>query len=206
MKNVSGETKNSTTGFMDIAGMLPFPVEQSFCRSLKHCSTSSYETVCSWNPVFLSGKEPIRFFSSSLLCGWVVVRHFPVWLKYLFNSFVSASIVLLLGFKIRWTTFQISFEFFDVKISRKMLLSCLFFFFSLFLVFLKIIQFSLLGMLCARNLHLSRCFCNSMISSYFIHGAGVLVNFVVFSGAWRSIQSRINLFSIANWSSGLSKL
>ena len=78
MKNVSGETKNFTTGFMDIAAMLSFPVEQTFRRSLKHCSTSPYETVCNWNPVFLSGKEPIRFFSSSLLCGLVVVRRYPV--------------------------------------------------------------------------------------------------------------------------------
>ena len=91
MTNVSGETKNSTTGFISIVGMLSYPVEQSFRRSLKHCSTSSYETVCSWNPLFLTGKDLIRFSSSSLLCGSVVVRRFPVSLKYLFNSFVSAS-------------------------------------------------------------------------------------------------------------------
>ena len=91
MTNVSGGTKNSTTGFINIAGVLSYPAEQSFRTSLKHCSTSSYETVCSWNPLFLTGKDPIRFSSSSLLCGSVVVRRFPVSLKYLFNSFVSAS-------------------------------------------------------------------------------------------------------------------
>ena len=78
MANASGETKNSTTGFINIAGMLSYPVEQSFRRSLRYCSTSSYETVCCWNPLFLSGKHPIRFFSSSLLCGLVVVKCFPV--------------------------------------------------------------------------------------------------------------------------------
>ena len=77
MTNVSGETENSTTGFINIAGMLSYPVKQSFPTSLKHCSTSSYETVCSWNPLFLSGKDPIRFFSSSLSCGLIVVRRFP---------------------------------------------------------------------------------------------------------------------------------
>ena len=55
MTNASGETKNSTTGLIDIAAMLLYPVEQSFRRSLKHCSTSSYETVCGWNSLFLSG-------------------------------------------------------------------------------------------------------------------------------------------------------
>ena len=45
MRNVSGETKNSTTCFIKIAGMLSYPVEQSFRRSLKHYRTSSYETV-----------------------------------------------------------------------------------------------------------------------------------------------------------------
>ena len=78
MTNVSGETKNSTTGFINIAGILSYPVEQSFRGSLKHCSTSSYETVCSCNQLFLSGNDPIRYFSSSLPCGLVVVRHFPV--------------------------------------------------------------------------------------------------------------------------------
>ena len=116
MVNVSGETKNSTTGFINIAGILLCPVEQSFRMSLKHCLTSSYETVCKWNPLFLTGKDPVRFFSSSLLCGLVVVRRFSVWLKYLFNSFVSASRVLSLGFKIQWIIFQISFEFFDIRI------------------------------------------------------------------------------------------
>ena len=78
MTNVSGETKNSTTGFISIAGMFSYAVEQSFRRSLKYCSTSSYERVGSWNPLFLSGKDPIRFFSSSLPCGLAVVRRFPV--------------------------------------------------------------------------------------------------------------------------------
>ena len=78
MTNVSGETKNSTTGFINIAGMLSYPVKQSFPTSLKHCSTSSYETVCSWNPLFLSLNDPMRYFSSLLLCGLVVVRCFPV--------------------------------------------------------------------------------------------------------------------------------
>ena len=73
MTNVSGETRNSTTEFVNITGMLPYPVKQSFRRSLKHCSTSSHETVYSWNPLFLFGKDPIRFFSSSFLCGLVVV-------------------------------------------------------------------------------------------------------------------------------------
>ena len=77
MTNVSGETKSSTTGFINIAGMLSYPVEQSLRGSLKHCSTSSYETVCSWNPLFLCGNDPIRYFSS-LLCGLIVVRRFPV--------------------------------------------------------------------------------------------------------------------------------
>ena len=49
MKNVSGETKNSTTGFINIAGMFSYPLEKSFLMSLKYCSSSSYETVCSWN-------------------------------------------------------------------------------------------------------------------------------------------------------------
>ena len=49
MTNVSGETKNSTTGFINIAGMFSYPLEKSFLMSLKHCSSSSYETVCSWN-------------------------------------------------------------------------------------------------------------------------------------------------------------
>ena len=79
MTNVSGETKSSATGFINIAGMLSYHVEQSFLRSLKHCSRSSYETVCSWNPLFLSGKDRIRYFSSSFLCGLVVVRRFPVY-------------------------------------------------------------------------------------------------------------------------------
>ena len=60
MTNVSGETKNSTAGFINIAGTLSYPEEQSFLRSLKHCSRSSYETVCSWNTLFLSGKDRIR--------------------------------------------------------------------------------------------------------------------------------------------------
>ena len=187
--------------------MLSYHVKQSFRRSLKHCSTSSHEIVCSWNLLYLSGKDPIKFFSTSLLCGLVVISHFPVWLKNLFNSFVSISRVLSLGFQIRWTIFQISFEFFNVRI---FLLNAAFvsfiFFFSLFLAFLKFIQFSLLGMLCARNLYLSRCFCNSIISSCFIHGLGGLVNFVLFGGAWRSIQSKFYFFSITNWLSGLSKL
>ena len=78
MTNVSGETKSSTTGFINVAGMLSNLVEQSFRRSLKHCSTSPYETVCSWNPLFLSRNELIEYFSSSLLCGLNVVRRFPV--------------------------------------------------------------------------------------------------------------------------------
>ena len=78
MPNVSGETKYSTTDFINIAVMLSYPVEQSICRGLKHCSTYSYKTVCCWNPLFLPGKDPIRYFSSSLLCGLVVVRRFPV--------------------------------------------------------------------------------------------------------------------------------
>ena len=78
MTNVSGETKNSTTDFINIADMLTYPVERSFRRSLKHCSPISQETVCSWNPLFLSGKDPIRFFSSSLLYGIVIARSFPV--------------------------------------------------------------------------------------------------------------------------------
>ena len=49
MTNVSGETKNSTTGFINIAGMFSYPLEKSFLMSLKYCSSSSYETVCSWN-------------------------------------------------------------------------------------------------------------------------------------------------------------
>ena len=64
MTNVSGETKNSTTGFINIAGMQSYPVEPLFRRSLKHCSSSSYETVCSWNPLSLSGNDPMRYFSS----------------------------------------------------------------------------------------------------------------------------------------------
>ena len=78
MTNVSGETKNSTTGFINIAGMLSYPVEQSFRRSLKHCSTSSSEAVCGWNLLFLAGKYPKRIFSSLLLCSLVVVRRFSV--------------------------------------------------------------------------------------------------------------------------------
>ena len=78
MTNVSDETKNSTTGFINIASMLSYPVEQSFRWRLKHCSTSSYETVCAWNLLFLSEKGPIRFFSSSMLCGLVVARRFAV--------------------------------------------------------------------------------------------------------------------------------
>ena len=78
MTNVSGETKNSTTGFINIVGVLSYPVEQSLRRSLKHCSTSSYEAVCCWNPLFLSWNDPIRYFSSLSLCGLVVVRRFPV--------------------------------------------------------------------------------------------------------------------------------
>ena len=58
--------------------MSPYPVEQSIPRSLKHCSTTSYETVCSWNPLFLSGKDPVRFLSSLRLCDLVVVARFPV--------------------------------------------------------------------------------------------------------------------------------
>ena len=78
MTNVSGETKYSTTDFINIAVMSSYPVEQSFRRSLKHCSTSSNKTACSWNPLFLPGKDPTKYFSSSLLCGLVVVRRFPV--------------------------------------------------------------------------------------------------------------------------------
>ena len=63
---------------LQLAAMLSYPVEQSFRRSLKYCSTSSYETDGSWNPLFLSGKDPIRFFSLSLPCGLAVVRRFPV--------------------------------------------------------------------------------------------------------------------------------
>ena len=80
MTNVSCETRNSTTGFKNIAGMLSYPVEQLFRRSLKHSSASSRETVCSWNPLFLSVKDPIRFFSSSLLCGLIAVRRFVAWI------------------------------------------------------------------------------------------------------------------------------
>ena len=40
MTNVSGETKKSMTGLINITGILSYPVEQTFCRSLKHCSTS----------------------------------------------------------------------------------------------------------------------------------------------------------------------
>ena len=78
MTNVSGGIKNSTTGYINIVGMLSCPVEQSSRRSLKHCSKSSDETVCSWNLSFLSRKDLIRFFSSSLPCGSVVVGRFPV--------------------------------------------------------------------------------------------------------------------------------
>ena len=77
MTNVSGETKNSTTGFINIAGMLSYPVEQSFRRSLKHCSTSSSEAVCGWNLLFLAGKL-LLVTSSLLLCSLVVVRRFSV--------------------------------------------------------------------------------------------------------------------------------
>ena len=181
MRNVSGETKNSTTCFIKIAGMLSYPVEQSFRRSLKHYWTSSYETVCSWNPFFLSGNDPKRYLSSSLLYSLVVVRRFPVWLEYLFNSFVSASRVLSLGFKIWWTIFQFLLNFSMLEYSCKMLFLCPFFFFSLFLAFLKFIQFSLHGLLSARNIYLSRCFYNSIMSSCFIHSAGGLVNVFLFS-------------------------
>ena len=58
MTNVSGETKYSTTDFINIAVMLSYPVEQPFRRSLKHCSTSSNKTVCSWNPLFFSWERP----------------------------------------------------------------------------------------------------------------------------------------------------
>ena len=127
MTNVSGETKKSMTGLINITGILSYPVEQTFCRSLKHCSTSSYQTVCSWNPLFLSGKDPIRFFSSSLLCSLVVARCFPVWLKHLFNVIVPALKVLWLGFKIRWTIFHI-LNFLMLEFSCKMLFLRLSFF------------------------------------------------------------------------------
>ena len=52
MTSVSGETKNSATGLMNIVGMLPYPVEQSFCKSCKDCAKSSSEAVCYWNPLF----------------------------------------------------------------------------------------------------------------------------------------------------------
>ena len=116
--------------FINIAGILSYPVEQSFCRSLKYCSTSSYETVSCCNPLFLSWRDLIRFFSLSLLCSFVVARRFSVWLKYLFNSFVSALRVLLLGFKIQWTIFQFFFEFLMLEFSSKMLFWGLIFFFS----------------------------------------------------------------------------
>ena len=213
--NVSGETKDSTTGFIKIVGMLIYLVEQSFRRSPKYCSTSSYHWVNSMfirNSLLLESiifvwERPDKIFSSSLLCGFVIVRRFPVWLKYLFISVVSASRVLSLGFKMQWTIFQISFEFFDGRIFLKSaFFESLIFFFSLFPSVLKFVQISLLGIFCARNLCLSHYFCNTIISSCFIHGAGCLVNFVLFSEAWRSIWSKINLFYIANWSSGLSKV
>ena len=53
MTNASGETKYSKTGFINIAGMLSYPAEQSFLRSLKYCSTASYETVSSWVHFFV---------------------------------------------------------------------------------------------------------------------------------------------------------
>ena len=66
MTNFSGETKSSTIAFINITGMLSaYPVEQYFQGTLNRCSTSSHETICSWNPLFLSGSEPIRYFSSS---------------------------------------------------------------------------------------------------------------------------------------------
>ena len=77
MTDDSGETKNSTTGYINNAGMFSYLVEQSFRRSLKPCSASSYETVCCWNALILFGKDPIRFSSSSLLCG-SVARRFPI--------------------------------------------------------------------------------------------------------------------------------
>ena len=60
--------------------------------------------------------------------------------------------------------------------------------------------------LCAKNLYLSRLFCNAINSSSFIHKAGSQVNFVFLNKACRLMQSKINLFSAANWSSGSSKL
>lgn len=45
MTNASGETKTSSTGFMNIIDMLPYRVEQLFRESLRDSAMSSHETV-----------------------------------------------------------------------------------------------------------------------------------------------------------------
>ena len=46
---------------MNIVGMLPYAAEQSFCKILTECATSSYKTLCNWNPLLFSGEDSIIF-------------------------------------------------------------------------------------------------------------------------------------------------
>lgn len=45
MTNASSETENSATGLMNIVGMFSYPVEQSFCESLRDFPTFSYKSA-----------------------------------------------------------------------------------------------------------------------------------------------------------------
>ena len=60
MVNVTREIKNSASGSMNIVGMLPYPLEKSFCKSFRDCAMSSSKTVCNWNPLYYPGKDSIR--------------------------------------------------------------------------------------------------------------------------------------------------
>ena len=59
---------------------------------------------------------------------------------------------------------------------------------------------------CASYLNLFLWFWSVTISRSYIYGAGGLINFVLFKGAWRSIHSRMIFFKMSSWSHGLSKL
>ena len=111
MTSASGETKISATGFMNIIDMLPYRVEQLFRESLRDSAMSSHETVWNWNLLFFSGKDFIRFLNSSLLWVLLEIRRVAGSSRYLFNLTVSTFSGCSLGFKIRWTIFQISFVF-----------------------------------------------------------------------------------------------
>ena len=136
MVKVIGETKNSETGFMKVAGIWSYPVEQSFRIIFIHFSIFSYVTGYNWNAFSLSLNESIRLFNSFLLIDFRETSLDTVSFKYLLSLFVSTFNVLSFGVRILCTTFHISLLFLEDNIFCKRLF--------LFLSFLILICFGYL--------------------------------------------------------------